>query len=281
MEDLTTTTHLVGQRTISATKHHGLGNDFLIVVDPARPLTNGDAIRWCDRRRGIGADGLITASPAPDGSWTMVMWNSDGSRPEVSGNGLRCLGQALAMYGGIAEPTTFTVVTDGGVRRLEVEPGVPTAQVRVDMGVATESGAVSNQWSELGIAPDRQMAVDIGNPHLVVLLDDASVPDITAVGPRIESDYPAGVNVHLIDVVDRHTIRLFVWERGAGYTEACGSGACAAAWAAHTWGLTEPSLDVVMPGGSARVDVVVGDQPTVLLTGPADYVGRVTFEEGS
>lgn len=280
MDDLTAaTTQSTGQRTINATKHHGLGNDFLIALDPRRPLDGDDAVRWCDRRRGIGADGLISASSNADGSWTMVLWNSDGSRPEVSGNGLRCLGQALAMDCGTDQPTTFAVVTDGGVRTLDVDPGMPTARVRVDMGAATTSGAVSDRWSELGVDVERQVAVNIGNPHLVALVDDASAHDITVVGPRVEADYPDGVNVHLIDVIDRSTVRLFVWERGAGYTEACGSGACAAGWAARSWGLTEPTMDVVMPGGTARVEVVEGEPPTVLLTGPAEYVGHVTFED--
>ncbi len=276
-----TTVTATETQTITATKHHGLGNDFLIVVDPARPLSADDARRWCDRRRGIGADGLISATPLADGTWQMILWNSDGSRPEVSGNGLRCLGQALAFHIGTDQPTTFTVSTDGGVRTLDVEPGDPIAQVRVDMGPATEAGELSPRWSELGVDVGRQMAVDIGNPHLVALVDDAASHDVTVVGPAVEADYPNGVNVHLIDVVDRSTIRLFVWERGAGYTEACGSGACAAGWAAHAWGLTDAVVDVVMPGGSARIEVVDGDHPTILLTGPAEFVGRVVLEDRS
>ncbi len=272
---LTTSTPI---KTVTATKHHGLGNDFLIVVDPVRPLDAADARRWCDRRRGVGADGLISATPGDDGTWTMILWNSDGSRPEVSGNGLRCLGQALAAHLESTSAVTFTVVTDGGVRTLDVEPGFPVANVRVDMGPATEAGAVSSHWSDVGVDMHRQIAVDIGNSHLVALVDDAGAYDITVVGPAIESEFPNGVNVHLIDIVDPTNIRLFVWERGAGYTEACGSGACVAAWAAHTWGLTEASVQVVMPGGSAQVEIVEGDRPTVLLTGPAEYVATVTLD---
>ena len=261
--------------TITATKHHGLGNDFLIAVEPGRPLTADDARRWCDRRRGIGADGLISATPNADGSWQMILWNSDGSRPEVSGNGLRCLGQALAAHVEVFEPVTFSVVTDGGVRTLDVQPAHPVAQVRVDMGPATEAGEVSDRWAELGVEVERQIAIEIGNPHLVALVADGSAHDVTVVGPVVEADYPNGVNVHLIDVVDESTIRLSVWERGAGYTEACGSGACAAGWAAQRWGLVGASVDVVMPGGSARIDVA---DDTVFLTGPAAFVGVVVFD---
>lgn len=266
--------------TITATKHHGLGNDFLIAVEPERPLTADDARHWCDRRRGIGADGLISAvrtndGPNSDGLWTMILWNSDGSRPEVSGNGLRCLGQALAAHVGAFEPITFTVATDGGVRTLEVQPAHPVAQVRVDMGPATEVGEISDRWAEVGVEVERQIAIEIGNPHLVALVADAAAHDVTVVGPVVEADYPKGVNVHLIDVVDRSTIRLFVWERGAGYTEACGSGACAAGWAAQQWGLVDAAVDVVMPGGSARIEVA---DDTVFLTGPAAFVGAVVFD---
>ncbi len=283
MGDLTSaiTVPATETQTIAATKHHGLGNDFLIVVDPSRPLSADDARRWCDRRRGIGADGLISATAQGDGSWQMILWNSDGSRPEVSGNGLRCLGQALAMHEGVDHATTYSVVTDGGVRSLDVRPGDPIAQVTVDMGRASERGAHSDRWTELGVDVREQIAVEIGNPHLVALVDDASAHDVTVVGPAVEADYPDGVNVHLIDVVDRSTIRLFVWERGAGYTEACGSGACAAAWAANALGITDATVDVVMPGGSAEVEIVDGDHPTVLLTGPAEFVGRVVFEDRS
>lgn len=281
MGDLTTATTTstesapMSTTTITATKHHGLGNDFLIAVEPARPLSADDARHWCDRRRGIGADGLISATANDDGSWQMILWNSDGSRPEVSGNGLRCLGQALAAYVGAFDAVTFMVVTDGGIRTLDVEPAHPVAQVRVDMGRATEVGEISERWNEVGINVERQIAIDIGNPHLVALVADASLHDVSTFGPVVEADYPKGVNVHLIDVVDSSTIRLFVWERGAGYTEACGSGACAAGWAAHKWGLADAAVDVVMPGGSARVEVA---DDTVFLTGPAAFVGAVMLD---
>lgn len=283
MVDLTTaTTPLTAAPagTIVASKHHGLGNDFLIAVEPARPFTPADARFWCDRRRGIGADGLISAVQNDDGSWTMVLFNSDGSRPEVSGNGLRCLGQALAAHVRAEEPVTFVVDTDGGRRTLDVEPTWPEARVRVDMGPATAAGALSERFAELGVDVQRQIAIDIGNPHLVALLDDASAHDVTEVGPVVEADYPDGINVHLIDVVDPSTIRLFVWERGAGYTEACGSGACAAGWAAQQWGLVEGPVNVVMPGGGATIEVVPTDAgETLVLTGPAEFVATIELPD--
>ena len=275
---------LTSSHSIVATKHHGLGNDFLIAIEPRRRLDETDAIAWCDRRRGIGADGLISAERLAEDLWAMTLWNSDGSRPEVSGNGLRCLGQALAMHLDISTAHTFQVRTDGGMRTLEVEPDrrAAMARVRVDMGPADDSPSPSDRWSQLGVDVQKQTGVSIGNPHLVALVEDAGAYDVRTVGPEIESDYPDGINVHIIDVKDRQTIRLVVWERGAGYTEACGSGACAAAWAAHQWGLVDSEVEVVMPGGVATVDIVErsdddgGD--TVFLSGPATYVGTVTLD---
>lgn len=285
----------LGRLTISATKHHGLGNDFLIALEPPRSLSSNDAIAWCDRRRGIGADGLIMAERLADDLWAMTLWNSDGSRPEVSGNGLRCLGQALARHVGATDTHTFTVRTDGGLRTLRVEPDrrSDSMQVQVDMGPATTGPPLSERWLDAGVDVIDQLGVDVGNPHLVALVDDVSVHDPREFGPLIEADYPDGINVHLIDVVDRHAIRLVVWERGAGYTEACGSGACAAAWAARQWGLVDDSVRVSMPGGSATVAIVESPAPaaapstapdtatasnTVLLTGPAVYVGTVLLD---
>lgn len=264
------------------TKHHGLGNDFLIAIDPPRALSGADAISWCHRRRGIGADGLISASRAPAGAsgdgrhWSMAMWNADGSRPEVSGNGLRCLGQALAAHTGAP---TFDVHTDAGPRAVTMIKGGAEALLRVDMGPAAADGALSTRWDELGVAVQRQAAVRIGNPHLVALVDRVDAHDIAAVGRAVEADSPDGVNVHLIQQVDRETVELRVWERGVGPTEACGSGACAAAWAARTWGLVSPTVRVRMPGGDVSVEVVEGDQPSVHLTGPAVFVAAVDVED--
>ena len=274
------------RRAISLTKHHGLGNDFLIAVDPPRPLEPADAVRWCDRRRGVGADGLISLTPGPDGTWVMVLHNSDGSRAEVSGNGLRCVGQALVVATAgerSGEPEgpsirRFVVDTEGGRRSLEVEsdPESPTAQVRVDMGSATTTDLVSDRWTELAIPVIDQVGVEIGNPHLVALVDDVSSHDPAVFGPVVEADVDGGVNVHLIDVKDRHTLGLVVWERGAGVTEACGSGACAAAVAGIAWDRATSTGDVVMPGGSATVEVS-GDE--VVLRGPATYVASVVIDD--
>ncbi len=249
-------------------KHHGLGNDFLITLDPGRPLHADDAVAWCDRHTGIGADGLIRAVPAGANRWVWTLWNSDGSIPEVSGNGLRCLGQAIAMRENV-EVATYEIETPGGLRTLEVTDH--GRSVRVDMGPAAEGPGLSDRLASVGLDGARQASVDLGNPHLVIEVQDPAAIDLAVVGPAIEAGYPAGCNVEFVAVRDRRHIDLTVWERGAGITEACGSGACAATVAATDWGLADGDVTVSMPGGSARV--TAGD--TVLLTGPATHIAWV------
>lgn len=265
---------------ISLTKHHGLGNDFLIAIDPPRPLTADDAIAWCDRRRGMGADGLIEVTSNNDNDdaaqlWSMTLFNADGSKAEISGNGIRCVGQAIADSLGVAGEHSALIRTDAGLRTVHVRAsdGGTTRQVRVDMGPAGEGPAHSDAWATLGVWVDNQAGLDLGNPHLVALVDDPMAIDMGRIGPVVEADYPDGLNVHVVRVDNPSTVTMNIWERGAGLTEACGSGACAAAAATHSWGLTESIVKVNMPGGSAEVEV--GD--TIFLTGPATLVGEVVI----
>jgi diaminopimelate epimerase len=263
------------------TKHHGLGNDFLIAVNPAVSIGPDDAIRWCDRRRGVGADGLISASQHGDdlSSWSMTLWNADGSRAEISGNGLRCLGQALVLIRDDGQETrTFEIHTDAGLRMVEVQPNRAsnTDLVRVDMGTAKPGPPPWTRWSELGLVARHQMGVDMGNPHLVVVVDQPERLDLARIGPIIDSDYPDGVNIEFIEIKSRWQITLRVWERGVGLTEACGSGACAGAWASHSWNLVDKLVTVEMPGGSVSVELIDGD---VVLTGPATFIAVVEIEQ--
>ncbi len=265
---------------VHLTKHVALGNDFLIGVEPPRELTPRDAVAWCDRRRGVGADGLITltADTAVPGRWRMVLLNSDGSRAEVSGNGLRGVAQALTGHTGATAPCQFEVETDGGLRSLDViSIDGADALVRADMGAVRPGPPTFDGWDDLGVAVDRQIGLDIGNPHLVAVVDDPSRHDLAVIGPAVESRYPEGLNVHLIEVTSDHSLDLRVWERGAGITEACGSGACAAAAATIEWGLTGPTVEVTMPGGTATVERTESD--SLLLTGPATFIADITITE--
>ena len=149
--------------------------------------------------------------------------------------------------------------------------------VQAAMGAATDGPRTSAAWTEAGVDVTAQQGVDVGNPHLVAVVDDDAVfagADMARVGPIIEAGYPGGINVHLIRVVDPDRIDLKVWERGSGVTQACGSGACAAAWAAHRMGHVGPEITVNMPGGSATVELTGSE---VFLTGPATYIGSIVL----
>lgn len=266
--------------SLMLTKHHGLGNDFLIAVDPDQALGPEQAIRWCDRRRGMGADGLIAAVPRPESplAWTMHLWNADGSRAELSGNGLRCLGQAILLqHPSSSDTVTYDIHTDAGLRTVEVtsDGTSHTDLVTVDMGQPRIGPPAWSRWPDLGVNVVSQIGVDLGNPHLVCRVEDPSVIDLAKIGPVVESDYPKGLNIEFIATRSRTEIELVVWERGVGITQACGSGACAGAWAAGHWGLVDVPVAVTMPGGSASVRA---ERDRLLLTGPATFVAVVELE---
>ena len=258
------------------TKHHGLGNDFLVALDALNPELVPDpevARQVCDRRLGVGADGLIYAlAPAEAGhDACMVLLNADGSEAEISGNGIRCLGQALLRQAGRHEGD-LRIETAGGVRDLHTVRGDSDGEIwiRVDMG-AVKPGLDAGAQT-LSYPAARHELLDIGNPHLVLLVDDPAAVDLTSDGPRLEAEYPSGMNVHFVRVLDRGQLDLRVWERGAGITQACGSGAAAAVAAAHGWGLVDERVAVRMPGGEAVVEV---DGDDLLLTGPAQFIAEV------
>jgi len=252
-------------------KLHGLGNDFLVWFRPEVPtLADGIAQKWCSRTTGIGADGLIIAIDdrvAPQ----FVLFNADGSRAEISGNGLRCFGHALAARRGVDHLSTL-VATDAGDRALSVSSALTeVATASVGMGAPRPGPSVAN--ADLTTIPDylRVDSVDVGNPHIVIEVEDLDAYDMAVVGPAVEANFmPTGANVHLVTPTDQG-IRMKIWERGVGLTEACGSGACAAAAIAGIQRPEAVSIIVEMPGGSATVEL--GDELT--LVGSSTYVGAV------
>jgi diaminopimelate epimerase len=259
------------------TKHHGLANDFLVLIDldQTSPITADLARALCHRSTGIGADGLIRVTPGTNGAdLTMELLNSDGSPAEMSGNGMRCLVQAVVMAK-VAPGSEFAVATAGGVRavshRLGSRPG--ESWVSVDMG-PTSHGAVDPASLTYSTPYTHVASVDIGNPHLVMLVDDPATIDLAQAGPAYESQFAHGANIHWIAVDGADALRLRVWERGAGITQACGTGACAAATAAHSWGLVGSDVRVTMPGGA--VEVGLGD--TVTLSGPAAFIATIDVD---
>ncbi|MBK5222556.1 MAG: diaminopimelate epimerase [Acidimicrobiia bacterium] len=265
--------------------HHGLRNDFLVVLDDrnSTEVTAGPdmARQLCDRRSGLGADGLIHgARPAPgsDADVVMHLWNADGSRAEMSGNGIRCLAQAVARSKGLADGVV-AIDTDTGRREVSISRGPSRHKVvaSVDLGVVGPGPGVAG--SELPIEVKEVATADLGNPHLVAWVDGDLLADIALgeVGPAIEAIYADGINVELIAPgPDPDSLVLRVWERGAGITQACGTGACAAASLARRWGMVGSTVTVHMPGGSVVVDLV---DDRAILSGPAVHVADIEIDE--
>lgn len=260
--------------TLQLTKHHGLGNDFLVVFDPSVDDPAALARRLCDRRRGIGADGLLIGTDAAGAAARMALYNADGTRAEMSGNGIRCFVQAVAMRHG--ELADQLISTDAGDRfvTLRATEIADTILATVDMG-PVDSIEAPPGWETLGCHPDRPVAhLSLGNPHTVVGVDEVGVVDLAALGAKVPS-----VNLEIVEPGEhQHEIRMRVHERGAGITEACGTGACASAHAAASWGLATPvdgKLTVQMDGGSATVELDAPVVGHVTLTGPATFVGSI------
>lgn len=253
-------------------KHSGLGNDFLVLENPP---TAADwpsvARRLCDRDTGIGADGLLLLGSDGSTALTMVLYNSDGSVAEMSGNGIRCLAQAAFMSAGRTEPVAYEVSTGAGIRRVEVTPRADgVVDAAVDMGEITTIDPPA-AWSSLGADPNRPvMHLCVGNPHAVVGVEDVAVVPLKELGERVPM-----VNLEIIEPgPESNAITMRVHERGAGITKACGTGACASAWAAVRWGLVSSKADDVivhMDGGDVRVRV---NQPT---TGRVTLIGESIF----
>ena len=257
------------------TKHHGLGNDFLVLLDldGIHPVSAEQAVALCDRRTGIGADGVLRVTAGTDGAQvTMQLLNADGSVAEMSGNGIRCLAQAV-FQAGLAAPPVLVVATDAGPRTVTVldRSGPRTQRLSVEMGQA-KVGEARPEW--LGGEVLRAVHVDVGNPHVVLHWGSSSLPEreeLIAIGARIDGATPGGTNVEIIRPAAEGSLAMVVYERGVGPTLACGTGACAAAAAAHGWELVGEVCRVHMPGGP--VEITLGDP--VLLTGDTTSVAVV------
>ena len=265
---------------LTLTKHHGLGNDFLVALD-ATALEGVDlaalARRVCDRRRGVGADGLLTAHHADGFDARMQLNNADGSLAEMSGNGIRCLAQAIARERGSIG--TLHLLTGGGPRTVVVHATADPARIEaeVDMGAVAPLSEPSG-WAALGCDPMRPVAhLSLGNPHSVVGVDDVAAVPLQQLGEMVPH-----VNLEVVEAgPEDHAVTMRVHERGAGITEACGTGASAVAWAAAQWGLVTPAdgdVLVHMDGGDAVVRLHHPAPGSVTLIGPAVYVGTVVID---
>lgn len=268
--------------TLSLSKLHGLGNDFLVIdASKAPPDISWYDVsrRWCDRHRGVGADGLLVLGwdgpPGETTRLTMALYNADGSRAEMSGNGIRCLVHEAFRVQGRVDAVVYSVATDAGHRLVEVQPsGLTSIEASVTMGDVTPLPEPV-QWSVLGAHPDRPVAhLSLGNPHTVVGVDDVAAVDLATLGAKLGE-----VNLEIVEPgPEPHAITMRVHERGVGITQACGTGACAAAWAAVKWGLvpsTTPRITVHMDGGDAQVAVGQPTPSSVTLYGPSVYIAEV------
>ena len=250
-------------------KHHGLGNDFLVSFDRGSAEL---ARLWCDRRRGVGADGLLVVGTEAGFDARMTLFNADGSRAEMSGNGIRCFAQAVARQRESFD--SLRVLTDAGERVVQMWPTSDdlTILASVSMGRAEPIDAPAN-WAELGVDPLRPVVhLSLGNPHSVVAVDDVDLVPLLELGQLVPN-----VNLEIVAPgPEPDAITMRVHERGAGITEACGTGATAAAYAAARWGLVDRGcreITVHMTGGDAKV--VLGDELT--LVGPATYVATIVL----
>ena len=267
--------------TITLTKHHGLGNDFL-VWETSQLELGADwadlARHWCDRRRGVGADGLLFLTMLGANELSMVLHNADGSRAEMSGNGIRCLVQAAFMLHERAGSVDYVVHTDAGTRHVHVDS---VDHVTIDASVGM--GAVMSMdeplgWASIGADPMRPVLhLNTGNPHTVVGVEDVAVVDLLTLGLQVPQ-----INLEIIEPgPEPSAITMRVHERGAGITEACGTGACVSAWAAVHWGLAAPidgEILVHMDGGDAKVRLHEPERGHVTLVGPAVFITRLQID---
>jgi diaminopimelate epimerase len=263
---------------------HGIGNDFVMVdcvngeVPPVDPVAL--ARKVCDRKFGVGADGLIYVEREGADLFRMRMWNPDGSESEMCGNGIRCVAKLLVDEGVVTEAEGRSgIPIETGAGRLVLEV-LESGMVRVDMGKAWltrgeigMTGPSDEQFVSQDIGGGLNgSAVSMGNPHLVILVEDASKVDLNVLGPRLEHHelFPARTNVHFVQVVDRGHLIQRTWERGAGATLACGTGACASAVASFLNGGSDRNVEIDLPGG--RLKIEYAEDGRVFMTGPAETV---------
>jgi diaminopimelate epimerase len=269
---------------VHATKHEGAGNDFLVVLDPDDTvrLSVAQVRLLADRRRGIGADGIIIVGPGRDGcDLSMRLYNADGGEAEMSGNGIRCLAQA-AVDAGLVSPPRFTVATAGGRRTVEYVAGTSPgwAQASVDMGPVTLGPDQPQEFDDR-----RVRTVEVGNPHLVLLGPDTASVEIAELGPKLQAAVVGGINVEWITVTEDQQGELLdfrVWERGVGETLACGTGSVAAAAAARSWGVLTGGdpVRVRNPGGTMEVTLGADPGAPAFLAGPVRKVADVDIHPG-
>lgn len=264
------------------TKYHGLGNDYL-VIDPnlcELDLTKEVIRSICDRHFGVGSDGILYGPLKDKKTLKVRIFNPDGSEAEKSGNGLRIFSKYLYENDYVSD-RKFEIETAGGIMEVEIKDD-SAELIRINMGKVTfvsdeipVEGAkreVVNEALEIGDEKYEMTCLSIGNPHCVIETEDVSEEAARKLGPLIENHslFPNRINMQLLKVIDRDTIEIRIWERGAGYTLASGSSSCAAAAAAHRLGLVDEKITVKMPGGDLLIEI--SDDEQIFMTGPVKKV---------
>jgi diaminopimelate epimerase len=253
-------------------KYEGAGNDFLLVeVASETEVSAADATKLCDRHYGVGGDGVLLVLPAAKGGRRarMIVRNADGSRPEMCGNGLRCVALLLAEKDGL-ERTEYVLETDAGDRLARVERRGAEASVTLGMGPGTLG---STRRFEVNGQSRDFLDVNMGNPHAIAFVDGVTEAELDQVGPAISAATQGGTNVEVVSARPDGGFKVLVWERGVGRTLACGTGAAAVAVAAATSGRApfDRPMVVELPGGELRL-TVAGGSLEVTLEGPARHV---------
>jgi diaminopimelate epimerase len=260
------------RRPLALVKAHAFGNDFLLADAAAASDVSdlpGLARQVCDRHRGIGGDGLMLVEPTPAGADTRL-WNADGSRAEISGNGVRCAAARMADRRGTTAGETIVIGTVAGPKRLTLlERGDGRFTFRAEMGPPEQ---LREETIDVGNTPVRCIVLRVGNPQCVVLgpVTETRLHDLAS-KLSVHPFFPEGTNVELASVEAPGVVRILIWERGVGPTEASGTGACASAVAAAFAGGASRAVDVVSPGGTQHVEWT---DETIWLTGWAEMIGQ-------
>lgn len=253
------------------TKMHGLGNDYLYVYGEVPENISELSQYLSERHFGAGSDGMIYISKSNIADFKMRIFNADGSEAKMCGNGIRCVGKYVYDKG-YTDKKQLTVETLSGIKTLELHiVGEKVKSVTVSMGkaVAEKPKTLDVDGEKVELIP-----VSVGNPHAVIFVDDIETAPLTTLGPKIERhpEFPDGVNVEFVQVINEETIRMRVWERGSGVTMACGTGACASTMAAISAGYCryDETVSVKLDGGTLKIRID-GDNE-VQMTGPAKFV---------
>ncbi len=267
------------------TKMEGLGNDYVYVNGFTESVSNKPEVvrRLSDRHFGIGGDGVIFINPSENADFEMEMWNADGTRSEMCGNGIRCVGKYVYDHG-MTDKTSLVIESAGMLKYLDltVENG-KVSMVRVNMGtpeltavnvpVVSDNEQVIDEPIEVCGKEYRMTCVSMGNPHAIIFMDDVKNLEIEKIGPYFEKHerFPKRVNAEFVEVIDRNTVKMRVWERGTGETLACGTGSTATAVACALNGLTEDKVTVKLLGGDLLIEWD-REKNLAYMTGPATTV---------